>query len=144
MDNKERNIMENTKLIRSATVVDRILKILQGFSLAGVIVSAIFIPLTWIFGEKIIANSDRLTLGALEFKLSGAPESYLDMANIKVSITVALIGMILVSAAGWYCLRVLREILSPMKEGRPFAEGVSEKIRKLAWTVLAGGCVAEA
>ena len=43
--------MDNTKLTRSAAVIDRILKILQGFALAGVIVAAIFIPLTAILGE---------------------------------------------------------------------------------------------
>lgn len=135
--------MENAKLTRSASVIDRFLKILQGFALAGMIVAAIFIPLTAILGEKIIASSDSLSVGALQFHLAGAPESYLDIPSIKVSIIVMLIGMILASAAGWYCLKVLREILSPMKEGNPFAEGISGKIRKLAWTVLIGGGVAE-
>ena len=135
--------MENTKLIRSATIIDRILKILQGFAAAGVIVAAIFIPLTAVFGEKIIASADKLSLGAVQFELSGAMESYLDFANIKVSIIVMLVGTILVSAATWYGLKVLREILSPMKEGKPFAAGISDKVRKLAWTVLIGGGVAE-
>ena len=135
--------MENTKLVRSATIMDRILKILQGFALAGVIVAAIFIPLTAIFGEKIIASADKLSLGAVKLELSGAMENYLDFANIKISIIVMLVGTILVSAATWYCLRVLRGILAPMKEGKPFAEGISGKIRKLAWAVLIGGGVAE-
>ena len=135
--------MENTKLIRSATVIDRILKILQGFAVAGVIVAAIFIPLTAVFGEKIIASADSLTLGALKFQLSGAMENYLDFANIRISIIVTLGGTILVSAATWYGLRVLRKILSPMKEGMPFAAGISDKVRKLAWTVLIGGGIAE-
>ena len=130
--------MENTKLIRSATVMDRILKILQGFAVAGVIVAAIFIPLTAVFGEKIIASADNLTLGALKIQLSGAMENYLDFANIKISIIVMLVGMILASAATWYGLRVLREFLSPMKDGKPFAAGISDKVRKLAWTVLIG------
>ena len=34
--------MENKKLMKSAAVIDRILKILQGFAIAGVIVAAIF------------------------------------------------------------------------------------------------------
>ena len=135
--------MENTKLIRSATIMDRILKILQGVALAGVIVAAIFIPLTAILGEKIIASADNLSLGAVKLQLSGAMENYLDFANIKISIIVMLIGTILVSAATWYGLRVLREILSPMKEGKPFAAGIADKVRKLAWTVLIGGGVAE-
>ncbi len=135
--------MENKKLMKSATVIDRILKILQGFAIAGVIVSAIFIPLTAILGEKIIAKASDLNLGVLDVKLAGDPFSYLDIPNIKVSIIVMLIGMILTSAAIWYCLRVLREILAPMKSGQPFAEGISGKIRKLGWTVLIGGFVVE-
>ena len=135
--------MENTKLIRSATLIDRILKILQGFALAGVIVAAFFIPLTAVFGEKIIASSNGLTLGALQLKLAGDMGSYLEMSNIKVSIIVMLVCAILASAAAWYCLKVLREILSPMKEGRPFAEGISDKIRKLGWTVLVAGGITE-
>ena len=134
--------MENKKLMKSATVIDRILKILQGFAIAGVIVAAIFIPLTAILGEKIIADASRLNLGVLDLRLADA-KAYLDMADIKTSIIVMLIGMILASAAVWYCLRVLREILAPMKEGTPFAAGMAGKIRKLGWTVLIGGFVAE-
>ena len=134
---------DNSKLMRSATVIDRILKILQGFAIAGVIVSAIFIPLTAILGEKIIAKADRLSLGPLELNLAGGPASYLDLANIKTSIIVMLIGAILVAAAAWYCLKVLRELLVPMKAGQPFASGTSLKVRKLGWTVLIGGGIAE-
>lgn len=135
---------DNSKLMRTAAVIDRILKILQGFAIAGVIVSAIFIPLTAILGEKIIASADRLTVGALVLQMAGEPAEYLDLANIKLSIIVMLIGAILASAATWYCLRVLRELLVPMKEGRPFAAGVSGKVRKLAWTVLIAGAITEA
>ena len=134
--------MENKKLMKSAAVIDRILKILQGFAIAGMIVAAIFIPLTAILGEKIIADASKLNLGVLDLRLADA-KAYLDMASIKTSIIVMLIGMILTSAAIWYCLRVLREILAPMKEGTPFAAGMAGKIRKLGWTVLIGGFVAE-
>ena len=123
--------MENTKLMRSATVIGRILKILQGFALAGVIVSAIFIPLTLILGEKIVANSDRLSLGTLDLRLTGDPAAYLDIPNLKLSIVLMLVGVILAAAAAWYCLRVMRELLAPMQAGTPFAAGVSDKIRKL-------------
>lgn len=135
--------MENTKLIKRAKIIDRILKILQGFAIAGVIVCAVFIPLTAVFGEQVIASSNDMTIGVLDLKLIGSPESYLNMPNISVSIICMLIGGIIVSAAIWYCLRVMREILAPMKEGTPFVEGISGKVRKLAWTVLIGGGIAE-
>ncbi len=135
--------MENTKLMRSAGVMDRLLKILQGFAVAGVIVCVIFIPLTAILGEKIIANASRLQFGALDLTLAGDPAAWLDIPNVKTCIIVMLIGTILMAAATWYCLRVLREILAPMKEGTPFAAGISGKVRKLGWTVLIGGAVTE-
>ena len=134
---------DNAKLTRSASVIDRILKILQGFAIAGVIVSALFIPLTAILGEKIIAKSDRLSLGPLDLNLAGDPVSYLDLPNIKTSIIAMLIGTILAAAAAWYCLKVLREILAPMKAGQPFSAGISQKVRKLAWAILIGGGIAE-
>ena len=135
--------MENTKLMRSAGVIDRLLKILQGFAVAGVIVCVIFIPLTAILGEKIIANASRLQFGVLDLTLAGDPAAWLDIPNIKTCIIVMLVGTILAAAAAWYCLRVLREILAPMKEGTPFAAGISDKVRKLAWAVLIGGAVTE-
>lgn len=135
--------MENTKLTRSASVIDRILRILQGFAVAGVIVCVIFIPLTAILGEKIIANASRLKFGALDLTLAGDPSAWLDIPNIKTCIIVMLISSIFIAAATWYCLRVLREILAPMKAGTPFAAGISDKVRKLAWAVLIGGAVTE-
>lgn len=135
--------MENTKLSKGAAIIDRILKILQGFALAGVIVAAIFIPLTLILGRKIVADASSLELGVVTLKLAGDASAYLDEGNLKVSIVCVLICLILISAAAWYCIRVLREILIPMKAGQPFARGISAKIRKLAWTVLIGGSVAE-
>ncbi len=135
--------MENTKMMKTASVVDRILKILQGFAVGGAIVCAIFIPLTAILGEKVIANASSLDLGYLSVKLTGDQAAYLDIPNIKVSIIVMLAAAIIALAAFWYCLRILRRILAPMKEGSPFAEGVSIKIKQLGWTVLIGGGVIE-
>ena len=135
--------METKKLTRSAAIIDRILKIVQGFAVAGVIVAAIFIPLTLVLGQKIIADASHLKLGVLTVKLAGEAAAYLDDTRIKLSIVSVLICMIFASAATWYCIRVLREILVPMKEGAPFSAGISAKIRKLGWVVLIGGGVIE-
>ena len=67
-----------------------------------------------------------------------------DTADMKKRCFCLLLAAAMVSAAVWYCLRVLREILAPMKEGSPFTAGTSRKIRKLAWTVLVAGGIAEA
>lgn len=135
--------MENQKLMRGAAVADRILKLLQGFACAGAIIAAIFIPLTLIFGQKIVADASVVELGSLKLHLAGDTSAYLDVANLKVRIVCSLICMIVQAAAAWFCFRVLRETLAPMKSGTPFAAGISGKIRKLAWAVLIGGGVAE-
>ena len=135
--------MNTEKLMKSATVIDRILKILQGFMIAGVIVAAIFIPLTAILGEKVIASATTIRAGHLSIQMTGDFVQYLDLSGIKTSIIVTLCSSIVICAVGWYFLKLLRGILVPMKEGRPFDEGISAKIRKLGWTVLIGGGVAE-
>lgn len=135
--------MENTKMRKSAAVVDRVLKIVQGFMTAGVIVCAIFIPLTLIFGQKVVANADSVSMGGVQLHLIGDPAVYLDLANLKFSIVAMLVAAIFTLAASWYCLRVLRRILVPMKEGQPFAKGISGQVRKLGWTVLVAGGIAE-
>lgn len=136
--------MNNEKFVKTSHVVDRLLKIVQGFLLAGVIVAAIFIPLTAILGDKIIADASTIELGRLSLTLSGDYRDYLDMSGIKLSIIMMLVSAIISCAVGWYCVKKLREILAPMKEGRPFETGISERIRRLAFTVLIGGGIAEA
>ena len=135
--------MDHTKLTRGATVADRILKVLQGFAAAGVIVAAIFIPLTLIFGQKMVADASTVELGVLKLRLAGDFAAYLDAGNLKASLVCVLVCLIVASAAVWYCLRVLRQTLEPMKSGTPFAAGISARIRKLAWAVLIGGGIAE-
>ena len=96
--------MNNEKFVKTSIVVDRIFKILQGFLLAGVIVSAIFIPLTAILGDKIIADASTIKLGKLALKLSGDYRDYLDLSGIKISIIVTLVAAIVGCAAAWYIL----------------------------------------
>lgn len=133
--------MENTKIMNSSSVIDRIIKIVQGFLIAGMIVAAIFIPLMLIFGEKLIAKSNEITLGILRLELAGNSADYLS-GNVVLYIILMLVSAIIVMFAMWYCLRELRSILAPMKEGRPFEAGISDRLRRMARTVFGCGGVA--
>ena len=135
--------MENNTIKNSASVIDRILKILQGCLIAAAIVCAIFIPLVAILGEKMVAGASTLKLGVLSLDLVGDGMQFVDRAALKPVIICELAAIILAVAAGWYFIRVLRGILATMKEGRPFESGVSKKISKLGWTALIGGAVVE-
>ena len=135
--------MENTKNKKTSAVIDRIFKIVQGFLIAGIIVCAVFIPLVAIFGEKMVADASNVDLGYVQLTLAGDMSGYLDQGKLKLCIIAAMISAIVALAAGWYFIRVLRQIIVPMKEGKPFAEGTSRNIRKLAFTVLVSGALIE-
>ena len=136
--------MKNERLAKTSVILDRILKIAQGFLTAGIIISLIFIPLTLIFREKIIASADVLKIGNLTLHLTGDMKEYLNIPAIIKSILISLCVSALSCAAAWYCVRILRSIMVPMKEGHPFEEGISGKIRTLGWTVLVCGAIIEA
>ncbi|MBR4657888.1 MAG: hypothetical protein IKP26_01360 [Clostridia bacterium] len=142
-EKNEVTVVENPALMNTAKVIDRILKVFQGIAVACMIVAAVFIPLTLIFGEKVIADASQLETGCLRIVFTGDMSAYLDMDGVKLNIVMALVSAIIPLAAGWYCIRVLRGILAPMKEGRAFAEGISKKIKKLGWTALIGGGLVE-
>ena len=135
--------MNREKFIKTAKVIDRILKILQGFLVAGVIVSAIFIPLVAIFGEKMVVDEPSLTVGEVTLRLAGDMSQYLNLSGLRMSLIIVLLSSIVACAVTWLCLRKVREILVPMKEGRPFETGVGDRIRELALLVLIGGGIAE-
>ncbi|MCR5809047.1 MAG: DUF2975 domain-containing protein [Clostridiales bacterium] len=133
--------METTKMMKTASAVDVFLKILQGFMIAGFAVCLIFIPLVAILGEKMVASASSLDLGALRIELAGGNAEYLSESGFKLNM-IGMLGVVAVIVAiGWYFLRVLRQILAPMKQGRPFESGVSDKIKKLGWVALIGGFV---
>ena len=52
---------------------------------------------------------------------------------------LACVGLVFVG----FALRVVRRILEPMSQGRPFQENVADDINKLAWICLIGGLMVE-
>ena len=133
--------MNNNRVIKSSKIIDRILRILQGFMIAFAAVSVIFIILSFAVGEKIVRDASCIELGNLSLYLS---ESAIpDFPSLRRGIVIDLAAVIVMCAVGWYLLYVIRSILKPMKEGRPFESGIAAKVRKLALTTLIGGAVIE-
>ena len=133
--------MNNNRVIKSSKIIDRILRILQGFMIAFAAVSVIFIILSFAVGEKIVRDASCIELGNLSLYLS---ESAIpDYPSLRRGIVIDLAAVIVMCAVGWYLLYVIRSILKPMKEGRPFESGIAAKVRKLALTTLIGGAVIE-
>ena len=132
--------MDTRKLAKAAGIVDQIAKICSGIFKAIVIVTLIFAVLVVIFGEKMYASGS-LTAEFGFVKLYLAPEYQGITSMTKVYTVVALLCSA-VSCAMLSCIcSMLRQLLAPMKEGRPFERSVPADLRKIAWITLVGGAL---
>ena len=129
--------MDNKKMITTARNLDTIFKFTEGFMKAFAIVFSIFFVLMKIFKEKMVAGTFTLDLDFVKLHLSGeyGAVTGLILNHIDMILISGCLGCIAIR----YGLKVLRRILAPMKEGRPFDGEVPAGLRKLAWICLAGG-----
>ena len=134
---------DNKRMKKAAGILESLFKLIGGVLCAMVIVCGIFAVLVLVFGEKMFVPETFVTLdiGFLKFYLR---EEYRFISDdVKLYAVVSLL-----TAAGLYgvisyvCV-LLRRILSPMKDGRPFEAGMAKDLRKIAWVVLGGGLYSE-
>lgn len=129
--------MDNKKMITTARNLDTIFKFSEVFMKAFAIVFAIFFVLMKIFKEKMVMGNLSLDLDFVKLHLTG---EYGTVTGLVLNhIDLILISGCLGCIAIRYGLKVLRSILAPMKDGRPFDGEVPARLRKLAWIILAGG-----
>ena len=134
--------MENTKLVRTAGTLDRIVRVIGAFAMAIAIVCAVFALLVLLFGSRMfVPGSLTLELDFITLHLSDEFQAVTGYVKLfaMVGLTVGCVLCLL----GWYGTVLLRRILSPMKEGRPFEASVSADLRKGAWLVVIGGTAAQ-
>ena len=129
--------MDNKKMITTARNLDTVFKFTEGFMKAFAIVFAVFFVLMKIFKEKMVMGSFSLDLDFVKLHLTGeyGAVTGLVLNHIDLILISGCLGCIAIR----YGLKVIRSILAPMKEGRPFDGEVPAGLRKLAWICLAGG-----
>lgn len=132
--------MENAKMRKTAVVIDKILKILKGTAAVCSGVCLVFAVLTLFLGEKIVAHADIVSLGPLRLTLKDG-FSLLNESVMKTGLTISLVFSAISLVICVYGIGLIRRVLEPVKEGRPFDKGISETIKKLAWVALIGGAV---
>ena len=134
--------MNNTKLIKAAGIMDMIVKTCSGIFKALVIVTLIFAVLVLIFGARMF--SDGAVTAELGFVKLYLTEAYRDVTPLmKAYAVVSLLCGCVGCAMLTIICSLLRQILGPIKEGRPFEKRVSADMRKIAWAVLIGGGINE-
>lgn len=134
--------MENKKMITAAKNLDIFAKVGSGMFKAASLVSFIFAVLVLIFGARMV-EAGSLTLDLDFLKIHLADEFQLITAAMKNYIVV---GLLIIGILCWtvgYAFGLVRKILAPMKEGRPFEDHIPESLRKIAWVALAGGAATQ-
>lgn len=134
--------MKNDKLLKTAGALDRIVKICSGFFKAFVMVLLIFSVLVLVLGEKMFSDGS-LTAEFGFVKLYLAQEYQGINAMVKAYTIVSLLCGAVTCAILSYVCSLLRQILAPMKEGRPFERSIPADLRRIAWATLIGGAISE-
>ena len=134
--------MSNEKMIWGANVLDKIVKIAGGFACAMIWVFAIFAVLVIVVGEGMYMP-DGVFLD-FEFIRLHLAQEYQTITPMFRVYTAAILAMGAVYAAALMILsRMIRAILAPMKEGRPFESSVCASLKKIAYWVFAVGGISQ-
>ena len=134
--------MDNSKLIKTANTLDKVIKILGVFAKTFAIVCAVFALLVLLFGSRMFVPGP-MTLDLDFITLHLSEEFQAVTGYVKLFAIVGLVVGCVLCLLGWYGTVLLRRILAPMKEGRPFEESVSADLRRGAWMVIIGGAVSQ-
>ena len=134
--------MDNSKLIKTANTLDKVIKIIGGLTKAFAIVCAVFALLVIIFGSRMfVPGSLTLELDYITIHLSEKFQAVTGYVKLFAIVGLA-VGCVLCLLA-WDGTVLLRRILAPMKEGRPFEESVSADLCRGGWLVVIGGAAAQ-
>jgi hypothetical protein len=127
-------------MVKTAKVIDQVLRFLRGFVLVGGIVCAASMVLVPLFRESFVVT-EYIDLGNISLAI--ADGSVVNWNALILSLELELAAGLCGCAFVWYAFTLLLRIIAPMKEGRPFEVGISNQIKKLALVTLVGGAITE-
>ena len=134
--------MNNNKMTRVAKNLDFVAnvggKITAGMGIVCLLIAALSLAFG---GRMFMEGTITLNLDFIKFHL--ADHSYVNERFIKLYVCFATLGGGIYCFLLYYISGLLRRILAPMKNGRPFETGISENLKKVGWLVLIGGFLGE-
>ena len=137
---KEKIIME--KLMKTAKTVDTIFKVIYTILKVAVIITLVGIGISlaaYCFGVLPDTEVAGVTIGEVEliFREPLVVKSSYALLEIGVMMLMAIVAIVTVG----YMIKVLRKVLAPMVEGKPFDGSVSGNIKKLGIAVIVSSVV---
>ena len=134
--------MDINKLTRTAGNLDTLAKVASVMCKSMAVVCLVFSVLVGIFGEKMLTSTAMsLDLDFLKIHLSDTYITFTPMTKLYM-----VVGLISAGISCWifgYGLSLVRKVLDPMKQGRPFEDHIPGVLRKIAWVVIIGGILTQ-
>lgn len=111
-------------------------KIWRGFSIAGLIVSAVFTVLVLIFGEAmLVSGSERfVSFGSLKLELTEAATP--DFTALRPTIFYELAANAITCGIFWFMANAVLRFLADARNGRPFTENAPKALERLGLGVI--------
>ena len=131
------------KLIKTSRILDKLFKVIGCIAVVvGVIcipllVTSFILPESWYADIAGTANTS-IWLDTIKLQLN---QSVPVSGTLKSAVSVILLLAVLSCGIIAYGLRLLRNILAPMKDGNPFSNTVSCNLHKLGWLTVIGSIV---
>ena len=126
------------KLCSTARILYTLARIASVCCIVGICLIAAAAVLLFAMDNPSMIEFTGLTLGDVHFRLDAV-----DLNMIKSSfLCIALPGLVL-AGFGYAVIRIILQILKPMREGLPFDSSVSVKLKKLCWLTLGGGITSQ-
>ena len=128
------------KLTSTARKIDVVFKIADvmlkiAFVACLVCIGIVVVGQVFDLPDEMIGNVDQLLeFGPLTLTVADAYTPDVDSMLIQAAAMLAM-GAVC-SFIGILCVKTIRAILAPMKEGKPFAAEISSNLRKLGWLSL--------
>ena len=127
-------------MIATANNLDTLVKVAGTIFRVFGIVSIIFAVLTFILGTKITTENS-VTLGFVKLYLSEQFSIHSNLLRIYLVLGLLIVSILCCLIA--HAATIVRRILAPIKEGRPFENNIPKYLRQIAWIVLIGGGVSQ-
>ena len=136
-------MMEQTAASEQARGVSKIanfwnvvVRIWRGFSIAGLIVSAVFTVLVLIFGEAmLVSGSERfVSFGSLKLELTEAATP--DFTALRPTIFYELQANAITCGIFWFMANAVLRFLADARNGRPFTENAPKALERLGLGVI--------
>lgn len=134
--------MDNIKLKRTAATLDTLVKVFGTIFKVVAIICAVFAILVLILGSRMYDTSS-LTLDLDFITLELADGVNLSQTPMNAYAIVGLLAVCCICFIVSYIAVIIRKILAPMKDGRPFEADIPANLRKIAWLSLVVGIITQ-